>query len=371
MRQKRISFGGPLYPQNTPHHSPTPPPASSTPTLASHRLNTGSPQLQHLAPSTPTSNAMTASVSPPTLSLSHSPSVSSFDTARPLSSLPQWNLPTNDFSGLDSTFEELDHRVQASSVFQQMFKLIRICSNQSSAAATVVAIERHCRYFFSADSCRVFLVHRDVLSHLATRTQPFDINAGLIGWCRANQRSIELSSLLTDQRYLADIDLPLECRLPLPGSSGATSVVLNFRPAAEDFAALIFPLDADTRSDCAAPTETVGVLQLVRQRPFSQSETRFAQRLCAVLGNLLKASRQADRANHLYQQTLVTHKRNIALLDVARALASETKFVDFLGGCPLLSLIFSFSCQTRINRFNYRQSSSRVARLRSLYAFLR
>jgi hypothetical protein len=94
------------------------------------------------------------------------------------------------------------------------------------------------------------------------------------------------------------------------------------------------PVEADSRPDASGPKDIVAVFQAHKEGPgesFTTRDCKVLYRLGEFAGNMLRNSRSVDRAHALYNASLQSHKRSAALLDVAKALASETALDKVVG----------------------------------------
>ncbi len=91
-------------------------------------------------------------------------------------------------------------------------------------------------------------------------------------------------------------------------------------------ALMCLPDEADTTADCDGAKDIVAIIQAFKHdanASFSSRDCRVLYRLGEFAGNLLRNSRNLDRAHALYSQATISHKRSQALLDVAKVLSSE------------------------------------------------
>lgn len=211
-------------------------------------------------------------------------------------------------------FETLDEQLSKSSIFRELHRVVRMCAAQPSCDRMVMTLERQAKYLINASIVRLFLVQRDGLVHYS-RTQPFHLNLGIVGYVRSKKEIVHLTHPSQDDRFIAEIDQVFDRPVPT--------------------ALMCVPVEADSRPDANGPKDIVAIFQAFKENP----NESFTTRDCKVLyrlgefacGNMLRNSRSVDRAHALYNASLQSHKRSAALLDVAKALASETTLDKVVG----------------------------------------
>lgn len=208
----------------------------------------------------------------------------------------------------DSHFDTLDDQLLRSPSYSELYRIVRMCSAQGSCERMVTVLEKQIHHLLYCQ-CRVVLVQKDGLYH--SKGFVANLNAGLVGYVRNKREIVNIVMPAQDDRYFAEIDQLVD-RVP--------------------YAYLCIPIEADSRSDCSGLKDVVAVIQCHReQEPFHPREAKLLLRLGEFVGNMLRNSRSADRAHALYNASLQSHKRSAALLDVAKALASEIRLEHIVG----------------------------------------
>jgi hypothetical protein len=188
-----------------------------------------------------------------------------------------------------------------------------MCAAQPSCDRMVVTLERQIRYLVNASCVRLFLVQRDGCVHYS-RAAPYGLNTGIVGYVRSKKEIVHLTQPATDDRFAAEIDQVFD--RPVPS------------------ALMCVPVEADSRPDAGGTKDIVAVFQAFKEREgesFTTRDCKVLYRLGEFVGNMLRNSRSIDRAHALYNASLQSHKRSAALLDVAKALASETNLNKVVG----------------------------------------
>ena len=228
------------------------------------------------------------------------------DSTAPLSSLILGSAALTRES--DAEFESLDAGVTRSSTYQELFRIVRWCAAQTSVDRMVTTLEMQLKALLSASAVRFFLLQGKGLVHYS-HPQPITPQAsnGLLGHVFVHRQLLSLTSPASDPRWSDAVD------------------AIGERPSPS--ACLYAALEGDPKADCNAVRETVGVLQVLREREgevFTARDGRVLAVLADLLGNVVKNSNSVDRAHSLYLTSLQSNRRSNALLDVAKALASET-----------------------------------------------
>lgn len=203
-------------------------------------------------------------------------------------------------------YESVQELVESNVTQQELHKLFQLCTAQQSSIALVGVLERNCATLVDADAVRVLLLSASTgkLTHGRDLLEP----VGLTGQAMRSGELIGSDNASRDSRFVKEVD-------EIPGEGAP-------------HAALYLPIVADSRVDCRGDKEVVAVLQAARvrnDRAFSARDTRLLKRVADFVGNLLKNSRMWDRAHAQYHMSVTSAKRSAALLEVAKALASETK----------------------------------------------
>ena len=208
----------------------------------------------------------------------------------------------------DVDFDALDGAITRSSTFTEVFRIVRWCAGQTSVDRMVTTLEMQLKALLSASTVRFFLLQGKGLIHYSHPhpIPPVQSN-GLLGWVFAHRQLVNLTHPSADARWNEAVD------------------GIHDRPSPS--ACLCAALEGDPKPDCNTQRETVGVLQVLREREgeaFSARDGRVLALVADLLGNVVKNSNSVDRAHSLYLTSLQSNRRSNALLDVAKALASET-----------------------------------------------
>jgi len=272
----------------------------------------------------------------------HRDSTSSNDEILSRSSTFNYALSLASSSG-EPDFEVLDEAMSRSSVFRELHRIVRLCAAQPSCDRMVAALEKHSKNIINASNVRLWLVQRDGLVH-ACRSNPLPLSTGLVGYVRAKREIVNLVHPASDERYAAEIDaFPTQPsgggvgsgdgRSPTHAQQSNGGGVAAATSQVSPGALLCVPVEADVRPGDGArgdgsSKDVVAVFQAFRDSTcsegFSSRDCKVLYRLGEFAGNMLRNSRSVDRAHALYHASLQSHKRSAALLDVAKALASET-----------------------------------------------
>lgn len=229
--------------------------------------------------------------------------------ALPLTPRGPSNIPAN-----DQSFDSVDDLVVGNPAYREVFRIVRLVAAQPSCDQMVLVLEKHTKHLIrGADAVRVLLVTRHGFTH-PTLSQALSLDQGLASHCIHKRECVNLSSPASDARFWPDTDQM---------EHGAKS------PA---FYACV-PVEGDPQPNCSGPRDVVALIQLwkdpsVAALAFSQTDMKLVLRLAEFVGNMLLRSRHADRAYALYNSSVSTQKRSSALLDVAKALSSETRLSD-------------------------------------------
>ena len=224
---------------------------------------------------------------------------SSFSSVLGSSSLPRDS---------DVDFDALDSAITRSSTFTEVFRIVRWCAGQTSVDRMVTTLEMQLKALLAASTVRFFLLQGKGLIHYShpQPIPPVQTN-GLLGWVFVHRQLVSLTQPSADGRWNEAVD----------------GIHDRLSPSACLYAAL----EGDPKPDCNTPRETVGVLQVLREKEgeaFSARDGRVLALVADLLGNVVKNSNSVDRAHSLYLTSLQSNRRSNALLDVAKALASET-----------------------------------------------
>lgn len=210
----------------------------------------------------------------------------------------------------DAPFDTVDELVSGNAAYREVFRIVRLIAAQPSCDQMVLVLEKHTRALLRADAVRVLLVTRHGFTH-PTLSQALSLDQGLASHCIHKRECVNLATPASDPRFHPDVDQVGE-RAPL-------------------FYACV-PVEGDPQPSCSGPRDVVALVQLFKDKeggmPFSPTDLRQVARLAEFTGNMLLRSRHADRAYALYNTSLSTQKRSAALLDVAKALSSETRLSD-------------------------------------------
>jgi hypothetical protein len=211
----------------------------------------------------------------------------------------------------DAPFDTVDELVSGNAAYREVFRIVRLIAAQPSCDQMVLVLEKHTRALLRADAVRVLLVTRHGFTH-PTLSQALSLEQGLASHCIHKREVVNLASPSgSDPRFHPDVDQVGE--------------------RAPSFYACV-PVEGDPLPNCSGPRDVVALVQLFKEKegsaPFSPTDLRQVQRLAEFTGNMLLRSRHADRAYALYNTSLSTQKRSAALLDVAKALSSETRLSD-------------------------------------------
>lgn len=204
----------------------------------------------------------------------------------------------------DGAFEESDNRVNASATYRELFRIIRTCLVQPSCHWMVRKMEQETVKLLRADQVHLYLIKKDGYRR---EGKSYPLGEGLTGHVHRTKELLNIQQPLTDPRFKDPIDAPHDGLQPT--------------------ALLCVPVEADHRSDCAGPKDVVAIFQAFRTEPharFTNRDCRVLARLGEFAGNMLRNSSKLDQAQAMYNATLTTHQRSAALLEVAKALASET-----------------------------------------------
>eukprot|EP01006_Ploeotia_vitrea_P040268 TRINITY_DN66418_c10_g1_i1.p1 TRINITY_DN66418_c10_g1~~TRINITY_DN66418_c10_g1_i1.p1 ORF type:complete len:1178 (+),score=714.93 TRINITY_DN66418_c10_g1_i1:110-3643(+) len=221
----------------------------------------------------------------------------------------------------DGNYEELDYQITQSKTFQQLWRIVRMISAQSTFAEMVKVLEEQCALFVHATSVRLLLVNND---SLIRGTKYFPLDKGIVGYVYKTREIVTLQNPAEDERYFRDVDLD-----PTVGTASCM---------------LCLPVVADSTADCTGPKDVLGIICAVKGKSQADgaSAPTFNRRDCTALyrlgefaGNVLRNAQKLDRARARYSETLTTQKKGVALLEIAKALGSENR----LG--PLVRLIVS------------------------------
>jgi hypothetical protein len=212
----------------------------------------------------------------------------------------------------DMPFESIDEMVLGNAAYREVFRIVRLIAAQPSCDQQVLVLEKHAKHLVRADSARVLLVTRHGFTH-PTFSQALPLDQGLASQAIHKKEVINISSPSTDPRFSSEADQ----------HSSAEKAPLHY---------VALPIEGDPSPSCVGARDIVALVQVWRDREgsaaFNQSEVRQIQRLCEFVGNMFVRSRYADRALALYNSSVSTSKRSAALLDVAKALSSETRLSD-------------------------------------------
>jgi GAF domain-containing protein len=263
------------------------------------------------------------------------------------------NAPNNG----EPDFEQLDEQLARSSVWRELHRVVRMCAAQPSCDRMVMTLERQTRYLIGASCVRLFLVQRDGLVHYS-RAQPFGLSTGLVGFVRARKEIVNITNPTSDERFNNEIDqvhdrptpTAIMC-VPVEADSQGSAAASGGAAAGGAVAAAAA---GGSNSATASPAtlasagpgsgsgafghgkDVVAVFQAFKEggapgESFSTRDCKVLYRLGEFAGNMLRNSRSVDRAHALYNASLQSHKRSAALLDVAKALASETDLNRVVG----------------------------------------
>ena len=205
--------------------------------------------------------------------------------------------------------DEIDDIILKSSTYRELYRIVRMCAAQPSCDSMINIIEKYSKNLINASLVRLFLVQRDGLYH-HTYTHPLPLDCGIIGYVRGKHEIINLTQPCNDTRYSPIIDTPINI-----DSNPIQSMIC-------------IPIEADRDAECSGSKDVVAVIQGIRYdntHTFHTRDCKLLYRLGEFIGNMLRNSRSLDRANALFNQTMLSNKRNNALLDIAKLLASETK----------------------------------------------
>ena len=214
----------------------------------------------------------------------------------------------------DQTFDAVDELVVGNSAYREVFRIVRLVAAQPSCDQMVLVLEKHTKHLIrGADAVRVLLVTRHGFTH-PTLSQALSLDQGLASHCIHKRECVNMSSPAADARFWADTDQM---------EHGAKSPAFY----------VCVPVEGDPQPNCSGPRDVVALIQLWKDPspsavPFSQTDLKLVLRLAEFVGNMLLRSRHADRAYALYNSSVSTQKRSSALLDVAKALSSETRLSD-------------------------------------------
>ncbi len=222
------------------------------------------------------------------------------------------DAPSN---GMD--FDQVDDVVQGNHMYREVFRVVRLLAAQPSCDRMVLVLEKHAKYMLRADVVRVLLVTRHGFTH-PNLTQALPLNLGLASHSTYKREIINMTIPPGDERYHPEVDSITD-------------------RGVSPFAYLCVPVEADSRSDCTGPKDVVALIQAWRDNSttnaptatpptaFTTTDAKMLLRLGEFSGNMLRGSRSADRAHALYNASLSSQQRSVALLDVAKALANETR----------------------------------------------
>lgn len=215
------------------------------------------------------------------------------------------SAPVNDLA-----FDAVDDLALGNAAYRDVFRIVRLIAAQPSCDQMVLVLEKHARHLVKADVVRVLLVTRHGFTH-PTLSQALSLDQGIASHSIHRRECTNLSHPAGDARFSADTD-QLGEKAPL-------------------FYGCV-PVEGDPQPSCSGPRDVVALIQVFKERdgstPFTTTDMKIIQRLAEFVGNMLLRSRHADRAYALYNSSVSTQKRSAALLDVAKALASETRLSD-------------------------------------------
>lgn len=216
-------------------------------------------------------------------------------------------------------YSDLDAQLNSNPIMDRIINIVRKCAAQTSCRRLVALIEKETKDLIGADRVHVFLVHRDQIRHYSKN---YNLGTGLTGHCYKSRQVLQLRQIDNDPRYDEIVDMPLTSDSDKPYTTGS---------------ALITPIEADSSPSCTEGTDVVAIVQCYRLlsnndskkgndfEHFHNNDITILKRLFGFLGNMLRHSRNVDRALAQFHTSLTSHKRSNALLDVAKSLASETK----------------------------------------------
>lgn len=212
-----------------------------------------------------------------------------------------------------STFDTVDDMVVSNAAYREVFRIVRLISAQPSCDQMVLVLEKHAKHLIKgADAVRVLLVTRHGFTH-PTLSQALSLDAGLASHCIHKRECVNMGAPGSDARFYPDTDQV--------GETGKPPLYY-----------VCVPVEGDPQPNCSGPRDVVALIQLFKEKegsqPFSNVDLKLIQRLAEFVGNMLLRSRHADRAYALYNSSVSTQKRSAALLDVAKALSSETRLSD-------------------------------------------
>jgi len=273
---------------------------------------------------------------------SRSDSPTSDDTGSGSSTGRHYNHATaNALNNGEPDFEQLDEQLSRSSVWRELHRVVRMCAAQPSCDRMVMTLERQTRYLVGASCVRLFLVQRDGLVHYS-RSQPFGLSTGLVGYARARKEIVCVTQPTQDERFSAEIDQIQERPTPTAimcvpveadtnagtvSSSSTSGSGVSGVPNASGSSPSAGAVTGGGVAGVNTGKDVVAVFACYKEgvgESFSTRDCKVLYRLGEFAGNMLRSSRSVDRAHALYNASLQSHKRSAALLDVAKALASET-----------------------------------------------
>jgi GAF domain-containing protein len=196
--------------------------------------------------------------------------------------------------------------------FKQFSRVIQTCSAQMSCSRLIHAIEELAPTIISSDTkashgkvkMRVLLLHKNRFFTASEPDKPIDATLGFSGH-------------VCKQKEIVNITNP--SREPM--FSSAVDHIDRKAPPANAFVCV--PVFATHPSTGAK--EVVAVLQAARQEPFTTENCISLYRCGSFMGNLVRNALKADSLKNLYNSTLEAHKRNSSLIQVSKAVASETE----------------------------------------------
>jgi GAF domain-containing protein len=206
----------------------------------------------------------------------------------------------------DADWEDLDTRVLDSPTWRELYRIVRMCSIQPSCHWMVRKLEEELRDLVRADLVHVYLVKRDGFRR---EGKSYPLGEGITGYVHKRKDIVNITDPTLDARFMKGVD-------GTGDGQGAPTAML------------CLPVEADHRADCSGTRDVVAIFQAFKLRAgesFSSKDARVLYRLGEFAGNMLRTSSKLDQAQALYNQSLTTHQRSSALLDVAKVLASETK----------------------------------------------